>query len=293
MIAPCMVSSASDDWPTSPAFFAMMAHRFGPFDIDVAASVENAKCPRYFTREQDGLRQTWTGRCWCNPPYGRQIAPWIRKAAESAQAGALVVCLLPARVDTAWWQDFVLPFAEVEFVRGRLRFGSGEYPAPFPSAIVIFRPATTRRCQRCERPFRPARTDAKFCGSGCKQAAYRARRVTALSVTAPAAEPAAMPVPCGGALVPVPAPRVPVTTAALAAEPSTDNKTGRPAKAAPRFTSPIPRRLLCQIYPPLPRRQQSGGASPPSPGHPAPAEGDPAPVLGLFRATHRRADLPV
>ena len=82
----------------------------------------------------------WRGACWMNPPYGREIARWVEKAYQSSLAGATVVALLPARVDTSWWFDYVLKAHEIRFLKGRLKFGSAENTAPFPSAIVIFRP---------------------------------------------------------------------------------------------------------------------------------------------------------
>ena len=62
-----------------------------------------------------------------------------------------VICLLPARTDTAWWHDTVIAGgAEVRFVRGRLRFVGAEHPAPFPSAVVIFRPQAPSPSQQKE-----------------------------------------------------------------------------------------------------------------------------------------------
>jgi len=136
-----MGSSRSDDWPTDPAAFAKLDERFGGFNLDPCASHENAKCARYFTRDDDGLRQEWIGRVFMNPPYGRVIGAWMRKAWESSQTTAeLVVCLVPARTDTAWWHDYAVR-GEIEFLRGRLRFGDMRASAPFPSAIVVFRNA--------------------------------------------------------------------------------------------------------------------------------------------------------
>jgi phage N-6-adenine-methyltransferase len=132
-------SSATDDWATPQDFFDRMNSRFGPFELDVCADNENAKCPHYFTAEDNGLAQQWEGRCWMNPPYGRTIRHWMRKAYESSLAGATVVCLVPARTDTAWWHDFAAR-GKVEFIRGRLKFGGHKNSAPFPSAIVIFNP---------------------------------------------------------------------------------------------------------------------------------------------------------
>ncbi len=71
---------AVDDRGTTPADFGKFDSWLGPFTLDVAASDRNAKCSRYFTFTQDGLRQSWAGeRVWCNPPYSR-IGPWIDKA---------------------------------------------------------------------------------------------------------------------------------------------------------------------------------------------------------------------
>lgn len=132
-------SSATDLWATPQDFFDLCARRFGPFELDVCASPENAKCERYFTKDADGLAQDWTGVCWMNPPYGREIGKWMRKAYESSLRGATVVCLVPARTDTAWWHDWAAR-GSVEFIRGRLKFGGSPNSAPFPSALVVFRP---------------------------------------------------------------------------------------------------------------------------------------------------------
>lgn len=131
-----MFTSETDEWATPQALFDLLDREFG-FDLDVCATSENAKCERHFTREQDGLSQRWDGTAWMNPPYGQNIGDWVAKAASSAQEGATVVTLLPARVDTAWWWDHCR-YGEIRFLRGRLRFGGGEFPAPFPSAVVVF-----------------------------------------------------------------------------------------------------------------------------------------------------------
>lgn len=134
---PVHFSSATDDWAAPQDFFDRVAARFGPFDLDVCASPKNAKAPRFYTKGEDGLRQEWVGRCWMNPPYGREIGHWMRKAYEAAQSGATVVCLVPARTDTAWWHDYAARGC-VEFIRGRLKFGDSKTSAPFPNALVIF-----------------------------------------------------------------------------------------------------------------------------------------------------------
>jgi hypothetical protein len=106
----------------------------------VCALPENAKCTDYFTPAQDGLRQEWHGVCRANPPYGLVLRQWVAKAYESSKSGALVVCLLPVRTDTVWWQTYVLPYAEIRFLPKRLKFGGSPHNAPFPCAVVIFRP---------------------------------------------------------------------------------------------------------------------------------------------------------
>ena len=131
-----MYSSATPEWSTPQDVFDALHKEFS-FTLDPCATIENAKCPVFFTKEDDGLKQEWKGRVFMNPPYGRGIGAWMKKAYESSLAGALVVCLVPARTDTAWWHDYCMK-GTVRFVRGRLKFGDSKNNAPFPSAIVIF-----------------------------------------------------------------------------------------------------------------------------------------------------------
>jgi phage N-6-adenine-methyltransferase len=135
--------SQTVEWETPQWLFALLDKRFN-FTLDVCATPANAKCRAFFTRDQDGLAQEWAGVCWMNPPYGRLIAKWVRKARLSAQKGATVVALLPARTDTRWWQDDVAQASEIIFLRGRLKFGKASASAPFPSAIAVFCPAMRR-----------------------------------------------------------------------------------------------------------------------------------------------------
>ena len=135
-----MFSSATDQWATPQAFFDQWNSIFH-FDLDVCADATNAKCPRYFTREDNGLAQDWGfSVCWMNPPYGREIGRWVQKAYNESLGGATVVCLLPARTDTVWWHTYVIPCAKVHFIRGRLKFGTATNSAPFPSAVAVFYP---------------------------------------------------------------------------------------------------------------------------------------------------------
>lgn len=133
-----MFSSKTDMWETPQDFFDKLNDEFH-FTLDVAASDHNAKCYHYYTKYEDGLKMPWHGVVWCNPPYGREIGKWVKKAYFEAILGTTVVMLIPARTDTKWFHDYILGKAEVRFIRGRLKFGGNKNSAPFPSMVVIFR----------------------------------------------------------------------------------------------------------------------------------------------------------
>lgn len=129
-------SSKKHDWATPQDLFNKL-HKEFLFTIDAAATVANAKCARFFTENEDALKQNWGGeRVFCNPPYGRMIGHWVKKMAEGG--ADVTVGLLPARTDTKWFHDFIYKKAEVRFIKGRLRFGGQIHSAPFPSMIVIW-----------------------------------------------------------------------------------------------------------------------------------------------------------
>jgi phage N-6-adenine-methyltransferase len=139
MMTKGMYTSNSEEWGTPQELFNRLNKEFN-FTLDICASKENAKCPKYYTKEEDALKKEWGGVIWMNPPYGRQIGNWVKKAKEASQQGkATVVCLLPARTDTAWWHDYAMKANEIRLIRGRLKFGDGKGSAPFPSAIVVFK----------------------------------------------------------------------------------------------------------------------------------------------------------
>lgn len=139
MNADAMFSSRTDLWETPQDFFEKLDKEFH-FTLDVCALPENAKCAKYYTPEDDGLKQPWEGTVWCNPPYGRCVGLWVRRAEETAEKGYTVVMLLPARTDTKWFHEHVYKNGEIRFVRGRLKFGGCKNSAPFPSMVVVFRP---------------------------------------------------------------------------------------------------------------------------------------------------------
>lgn len=133
-------SSKTNDWSTPQAFFDELNKEFN-FTLDPCATNENAKCNKYFTVEDDGLKQDWSNDVvFMNPPYGREIKYWVKKAYEESLKGATVVCLIPSRTDTAYWHDYIFGKADdIRFLRGRLKFGDSKNPAPFPSAIIIYK----------------------------------------------------------------------------------------------------------------------------------------------------------
>jgi phage N-6-adenine-methyltransferase len=135
-------SSADSNWETPQQVFDRLDAEFG-FDLDACATPETAKCKLYYSEADDALLREWRGVVWCNPPYGREIGRWMCKAYLSALEGATVVCLVPSRTDTRWWHEYEMK-GEVRFLRGRLKFGGAQNSAPFPSAVVVFRPIGRR-----------------------------------------------------------------------------------------------------------------------------------------------------
>lgn len=128
--------SQTPEWETPQNLFDEL-NRVYHFTLDPCATPHNAKCAHFFTREQDGLSQTWDGVVFLNPPYGRAIGKWMQKAYESSLKGTTVVCLVPARTDTRWFHTYCLQ-GSITFLRGRLKFGNARSSAPFPSMLVVF-----------------------------------------------------------------------------------------------------------------------------------------------------------
>lgn len=149
MINRGMMSSNSQEWETPQELYDELDKEFR-FNLDPCANENNFKCISYFISPQnanqwtnpsiiDGLKQRWSGRVFMNPPYGREINQWVKKAYyEALHNCEVVVCLLPARTDTRWFHDYCLK-GEVRFLKGRLKFSNSKNSAPFPSMIVIFR----------------------------------------------------------------------------------------------------------------------------------------------------------
>jgi phage N-6-adenine-methyltransferase len=135
-----MFSSKTDLWATPQDFFDQLNEEFH-FTLDPCATPENAKCAKYYTIEEDGLKQDWGGEVvFCNPPYGKVLKSWVKKCYEESQKpNTTVVMLIPARTDTSYFHDYIYHNAkEIRFLRGRLKFGDSKNPAPFPSMVVVF-----------------------------------------------------------------------------------------------------------------------------------------------------------
>lgn len=139
-------SSGRQDWGTPPAFIKWYSARIGHgFHLDAAASAENTKAEHFYTIEDNSLDREWWGHVWLNPPYGREISLWLEKCAEQIKNPMVhsITALIPARTDTKWFHDLVMPHAYLIYlIKGRFNFTQHQKPganAPFPSMLVVYR----------------------------------------------------------------------------------------------------------------------------------------------------------
>ena len=146
-----LFSANTEEWETPQDLFDKLNKEFH-FGVDGCATADNAKCENFFSKKDDGLNQKWGGygTIWCNPPYGRAISCWVRKAVEETKNGNTTVMLIPSRTDTKWFHDYVYqkPNVEIRFLKGRLKFGGAKNNAPFPNMILIFR-GIEKEVERC------------------------------------------------------------------------------------------------------------------------------------------------
>ena len=140
-----LLSTGKDDWETPVDFFNKLNEEFN-FTLDPCCVNETAKCNKFYTKKEDGLKQSWEGETvYCNPPYSRKTkattgqSDWIKKCYEEGQR-TTVVMLLPSRTDTIAFHKYIYHHAEIRFIKGRLKFVGAEHFAPFPSMIAIFKP---------------------------------------------------------------------------------------------------------------------------------------------------------
>jgi phage N-6-adenine-methyltransferase len=189
--SPGSYPNGTNEWPTPQWLVDQLAAEFasGGFDLDPAATAENAKAPRFYTAVDDGLSQPWFGKVWLNPPYGKAATPaWLAKARAEVDAGhaELVVCLVPYR-GQLWWHEYEVDHSVFTRMIGRIRWAvdrRGE--APFASAIIVFGrlhgrhgkyPSTCANlaCPRPYRRFWPAQRNRRTCSDACRQALHRSQ----------------------------------------------------------------------------------------------------------------------
>jgi phage N-6-adenine-methyltransferase len=134
-----MFSSKNNEWETPQTLFDELNKEFN-FTLDPCSTHKNHKCNKYFTIEEDGLKQDWSNeRPFVNPPYGRELGKWVEKCRNEYIKGTNIVLLIPSRTDTAYQHNYIFPYAKaILFVKGRLKFGESKNAAPFPSQIVLF-----------------------------------------------------------------------------------------------------------------------------------------------------------
>ena len=145
--SPWKTLHSSDDlsWRTPRSFFDALDKEF-LFDLDAAASAANALCSTYFSTQDDALAQDWSSyqSIWCNPPYGRELHRWLKKAYIESRKGPTVVMRVMASTETRWWRDYAWRADEIRLVQGRVKFirASGDVAgaAPKGSAVIIWHP---------------------------------------------------------------------------------------------------------------------------------------------------------
>lgn len=141
-----LFSSGKNDWETPQYLFDELDKEFH-FTLDPCAEPHTAKCKKFYTRKDDGLKQDWTGEVvFCNPPYSSHEQDlWVKKCYEHGRDKGIAVMLIPARTDTARFHDYILGKSEIRFLRGRVKFVGAKNCAPFPSMIVIFTEDTVNK----------------------------------------------------------------------------------------------------------------------------------------------------
>ncbi len=130
--------SSKAEWGTPNELYGPLDAEFS-FTLDAAADAENSKCAEFIDIDADGLLTPWSGTVWCNPPYGRGLGAWAKKAANEALRGVTSVLLIPARTNTAWFHEYCLGCGEVRFIKGRPKFNGADEGLPWPLCLVVFR----------------------------------------------------------------------------------------------------------------------------------------------------------
>ena len=142
------------NWETPPEIFDPL-HAAYRFDFDAAATAQNTRLEVFISPSADALETDWTryGKmAFLNPPYSpwRTMARFLDRADYWTNHGITTVALLPAKVGTGWWRDYVAHKAQdIMILNKRVSFiGMANNTAPFPSAIAVYRPVPKLEYER-------------------------------------------------------------------------------------------------------------------------------------------------
>ena len=149
-----LITNKSDEWLTPRPLFDLLNRTYGPFDLDAAATDENHLCPKWFTKERSAVARLWRDRVFINPPYGRELPKWMRTIFEHRNESEILVALIPAKVGTRWWYNYVARASLIRFLVGRVTFGSADNPqgnpAQFDSVVVVYNRYICKPAPNCE-----------------------------------------------------------------------------------------------------------------------------------------------
>jgi site-specific DNA-methyltransferase (adenine-specific) len=148
------LSTGENEHPTPQWLFDKINDMFN-FEIDLSATSENAKCEKFYTKEQDALKYEWDNTsCWCNPPYSKDLQPlFIQKAyTDSLKYKNTIVLLIPLRADTRVWHDYIWGKADVYIFKGRPKFYGDKSPT-YASALVVYSDSEHKNIYTVDKDF--------------------------------------------------------------------------------------------------------------------------------------------
>lgn len=110
-----------DLWSTPSELVAWMESEYGDYDIDAAASKENAVCEKFYSKETNCLKRWWGSNkhIWLNPPYSN-ITPFVKKAIEQMEHSNQIDMLLPCDTSTGWFYEAQQRAAEIIWITGEV-----------------------------------------------------------------------------------------------------------------------------------------------------------------------------